>query len=727
MLRALPLITCLLPGMLAAQVRLPATSLADLGHLQAMARTVPDHMKLVEGTQGRYPTALVHGRCSVGFVAEVNEDFDRADTPEGVSFGARIGNILSLRIDAAHLANIHLIPGLVQAELAGKVRPDLDLLLKATRVDSVHMGHFLPQAYSGENVLIGITDWGFDYTHPMFYDTALTTTRIRAAWDQYRQAGPAPDGFGYGTLLDDPASLAAAASDTVNIYGNATHGSHVAGIAGGSGAGTPYRGVAFGAQFLFSTFLVDAAAVLDAFAWMRQVAEADGKRLVINMSWGLHHMGTLDGTSLISQAIDQHAAEGVVFVNSAGNNGDVDFHLRKDFSGDTLRSRVQFYPYSAHEKMWGQSISMWGQPGASFHAGFNITNTQGVAVVHLPWYDSAEQEPYLDSSVVLGSDTILFNLATDAAHPQNGRPHMRLRIKNTSSLYRIELKATAATGVVHFWNVTELTNDVGNWGQAFQAAGTGTSAGDRAYGISEPACTDGVVTVAAYRSEYLSFSGVPLGGQIAAFSSFGPTLDERTKPDITAPGVGVASSISSYTDNEYTPLGAGVEFNGRNYPFARFSGTSMASPAVAGIAALLLEAAPTCTPQQIKEAIRATARTDAQTGTIPPAGSLRWGMGKVNAYHAITSVLGTTGINGPDQVGVTVRPNPTRETFFLELPEGIPAAGTWSARDVTGRRIDGGRINGPTTHVAVGHWADGTYVIEVVHPSGRSTVRVVHW
>lgn len=41
--------------------------------------------------------------------------------------------------------------------------------------------------------------------------------------------------------------------------------------------------------------------------------------------------------------------------------------------------------------------------------------------------------------------------------------------KNTSSAYRVSLKAAAETGRVHFWNVTELTNDVGNWGQEFQS------------------------------------------------------------------------------------------------------------------------------------------------------------------------------------------------------------------------------------------------------------------
>ena len=51
--------------------------------------------------------------------------------------------------------------------------------------------------------------------------------------DQYRQAGPAPGGFGYGTFAETEAEYQMMGSDTSNVYGYSTHGTHVAGIAGG--------------------------------------------------------------------------------------------------------------------------------------------------------------------------------------------------------------------------------------------------------------------------------------------------------------------------------------------------------------------------------------------------------------------------------------------------------------------------------------------------------------
>jgi minor extracellular serine protease Vpr len=706
-----------------AQPKMPATTRADIALLKALAYKEPDARKLTDLTQGVHPTALVHGRCMVGFLAQVDDGFEPSlGANANVSIGARIGNIASIRVDAYHLDEAEAIPGISYLELAGKARPDMDKVLWTTRADSVHRGINLPMPYTGRDVLIGICDWGFDYTHPDLYDTLLTQTRIRAAWDQYKQGGPSPAGFPYGTEYSSPAELLAAGSDTANIYSYHYHGTHVAGITGGSGAGTPYRGVAFESQFLLATWLIDAAAVIDCYAWMKQIADADQKRLVINQSWGLHHIGTLDGNSLLSQAIDALSAQGVVFVNSAGNNGDVQFHLKKTFTGDTLRSRIQFYNYAANANMWGQSISLWGEAGQPFSAGFFITNNSNQVQAESPWYHTATQQPYFDSLIVVGTDTVFFNLTADAAHPLNGRPHFRLRVKNRSAFLKVALKATAPSGTVHAWNVTELVTDVGNWGQAFQASMAGWAAGDTQYGISEPATTESLISVAAFSSEYLLSNGSVQGGTIASFSSFGPTLDERVKPDIAAPGMSVASAISSFTNASYNPNQT-ITFQGQPYTFARLSGTSMSSPVVAGIAALLLDADPTLTPAEVKEAIKSTARTDVHTGVIPAGGSLRWGMGKVNAYRAITEALGIVGVDERSAQDFSIWPNPTDGEAMIR----VNATGAWRIRvlDATGRVVLDQRGMGELLLIDLEDAAPGAYTVELSSAIERLFTRLV--
>ena len=231
-----------------------------------------------------------------------------ADASDAFVAGACRAGVASFRVDAYQLDALSDAP-LALVELASRAVPHLNKARYGTRVDSVHAGLNLPTPFHGEGVLIGVLDWGFDYTHPMFYDTAMTASRIRAVWDQYRQAGPAPSGYEYGTEADTPEVIEALGSDTSNVYSYSTHGTHVAGIAGGGGAGIGLTGMAPAAELLFATLLVDEAAALDAFEWMHGVAEADGKRLVINNSWGLPQWGTPDGTSLSNLFIDDLSEE----------------------------------------------------------------------------------------------------------------------------------------------------------------------------------------------------------------------------------------------------------------------------------------------------------------------------------------------------------------------------------------------------------------------------------
>lgn len=613
----------------------------------------------------KYPLFEIDGKTMVSVLSKVESSIDlQGMRAIGILVGSQINDIVSFKVPLAKMNEFLAYNGLTQIEIAKKIRPHLNKVIPDIRADSVHQGLNLPEKYTGKDVFIGVCDWGFDYTHPMYYDTAMGQSRIHAAWDQYKTSGPSPAGFSYGTEYSTIPTLLAAGSDTANIYSYAYHGGHVAGIAGGGGAGTPFRGVAFESQFLFATFLIDAGSVLDAYQWMYTKAQVAGKRLVINQSWGLHHIGNLDGTSLLSQAIDNYSAMGVVFVSSGGNNGDVDFHLEKQFSGDTLRSKVDFYPYSANTNMWGQSISAWGEPGNEFSLGIKVTNMSNGTLANSLFYSTSTTLLPINDSIVIGMDTILMVLEMESANTQNGRPHARFRIKSTNTAYKIILQATAASGTVHFWNVTELITDVGNWGMPFSISGIGTTAGNHNYSIGEPACTNSTIAVAAHLSSYYSGPNL-LGGQIAGFSSFGPTLDGRVKPDISAPGVSVSSAVSHYTDNSYTPS-VSVLFNSITYRFTRISGTSMSGPAVTGVVALLLDANPYLSSSQVKEIIKTTARTDANTGTIPLGGSLRWGAGKVNAYAAIKLALNTIDVTEVANLKYLVYPNPTQGILFID-------------------------------------------------------------
>lgn len=728
------LLLLFLPGLIEAQgPGLPMTARQAIAEMNKLATKHPDARAFQESAQSQFPVAWVSNRPTVGFIGSLSEGTDAgqwfswaAEHPN-VLLGVCRNGIASFRLDAFHLDLLDQLP-MERVELASKAMPNLERARVGTRVDSVHAGLNLPQAFHGEGVLIGVLDWGFDYTHPNFFDTTLTTTRIRGAWDQYRQSGPAPEPFDYGTVAETAEELQAMGSDTANVYSYSTHGSHVAGIAGGSGCGIGLHGMAPAAEFLFATLMVDEAAALDAFAWMQDVAEADNKRLVINNSWGLPQWGTPDGTSLANQFIDAMSEEGVVFVSSNGNNGDSNFHFDHNFESveDTVRSLVAFYPLSSHPFAWGQNLTLWGEPGGSFGMGLEFADGAYNVVGASEWVNSADGPDLWETDLVVNEDdTIFYDVAVESAHPANGRPFVQLRIHKGNSNVNVILKVNAESGLVHAWNHTHLSNGVGNWGRDFSSAGQpGWTSGDPFYGVQQPACSQSVIAIGAHSSDFVNSGGNEIGGTLAYFSTFGPTLDGRLKPNLSAPGVNMESSLSSFRDGEYNVTET-VEFNGTTYEFARLSGTSMSSPAVAGIVALMLEANPALTPTDVMAILETTARDDNNTGELPAQGDPVWGHGKVTATTAIQAALSLNGIpttEGIENARLRSFPNPASDRIWIQGPSDELVR--WRLLDLQGRQLDRG-VNLPPFEINLMNVSKGTHLLHTRQGQHFQMLRVM--
>lgn len=126
---------------------------------------------------------------------------------------------------------------------------------------------------------------------------------------------------------------------------------------------------------------------------------------------------------------------------------------------------------------------------------------------------------------------------------------------------------------------------------------------------------------------------------LASFSLLGPSPYGELKPELTAPGVGVRSSVP----------GGG---------YASYNGTSMAAPHVAGTAALLLQANSSLTVDQIEQILTETA-TPTTNDAYPESPNNAFGHGIVNAYEAVASVVSGLG---------TVKGQVMKEGVDLEPP-----------------------------------------------------------
>jgi len=168
----------------------------------------------------------------------------------------------------------------------------------------------------------------------------------------------------------------------------------------------------------------------------------------------------------------------------------------------------------------------------------------------------------------------------------------------------------------------------GNMGQ-YNGSGTNGYAT-----IGAPGNDPYVITVGATNTHG---SGAQASQTMTSYSSKGPTaLDHIVKPDLVAPGNKVVSRMASSNDTLATSYPAlsvypcnqsrsncGAQYGSPRY--MRLSGTSMATPVVSGVAALLLQKTPSLTPDQVKARLMKTAwkafassatATDAGTGVV---------------------------------------------------------------------------------------------------------------
>lgn len=600
---------------------------------------------------------------------------------------ASIGcDILTATLPFAALEQIAAIKSISSIEMGGTVQPTLLNSRNHILADRMHTG--LPAQdgtltpYTGKGVILGVVDCGFEYGHAAFYDRE-GNFRIKRVWEQQTSNGRRPQKFGYGSeLLSETEILNSRYDNTAG-----THGTHVTGCAAGSDYQSGFYGMAPDADIVIvaASSVAQTPQIVDGVRYIFDYAESVGKPCVINLSLGSHY-GPHDGTSVSDRAFDEMVGPGRLIVGAAGNEGDINLHISKTFT-DTDRQLKTTYGFSSSQSM-SSLVDVWGDPSKTYKVSLIVAdNLRGQIVYQSESVSSDGTTPLtIEMSNTLCGATG-YVVLTPKPENSNGRQNVyvetHLTDKQANRNVGLLIEGEAGT-TVHAWNCS-LNSFVSN-GRPGWTAGTSSSTIDEIGGTGRS-----VISVGAYglRDRFTDLLGdeyiLPgvAANTMGFFSSRGPTLDGRCKPDVVAPGVLICGPVSKHyygTDARYN-MEHNSTTDGGVFYYYPMTGTSMASPIVAGTVACWLQARPTLTVDECLSVMKETSSLEGLVYTYPEG----VGYGYLNAYAGLSMVADADIMTGTD--AVTVVQTPTAPLYDLQGRKFGPHHSTRGLFISQGRKI----------------------------------------
>lgn len=633
------------------------------------------------------------------------------------------GNTATGELPVSVLREVSELPGVKYVEMGSEVQLCMDEARKQSNINIVHDNarNELPAAYTGAGVVLGVIDTGIEYNHLAFREQDGKTLRIKRVWNQKVSGGKTPEKFNYGVEYATPEEIKAARYDVTSEY----HATHTTSIAAGGDLTTKFYGVAPEADIVFVSFGNNTVDIPNAVEYIKDYAKSVGKPCVINMSLG-SHKGPHDGTSFLDKYFDSAIEPGCILVGAVGNEGEYQFHVGKKISSTNPLKTMLTIPSTSDKNC---AVDIWGRQESPITVKVCLYNAKGKAIETFTTKstDSSAQSKYFTDD---GVDAY-FKLVP-AGTQENEKPNVYIEfyITSISAGRYIGIEVSGEDGQeVNIWNLKY---------QGFSSAGIrGFTAGDGQMSAGEIGGTsNSVISVGAYNSRFafpvFGMEGLyTMGdydentlppGAVSTFSSCGPSADGRMKPDVLAPGAFVVAAA-----NKYYFEGADVKVNdkttdadGNTYYYYVNIGTSMASPVVAGSMALWLEAYPELTTDMVREAIAATAKRDAYTGSEPNNKS---GYGKFDCFNGLKHVLALDGINN---IGIDESEAGNGVKTWMEgkvLNIASPVAAEVELFSSMGALVKKGHCDNGLTTIDLNGLQSGIYVVRVGGKSVKIAVR----
>ena len=578
---------------------------------------------VIETGVQEYISAFIHLKENAG-----TESLEQ----QGVKINSHTGDIATAMIPINSIENIASLPEVKYVQIGTPVNKKMDRARVTSGVDKVQAGASpLSAPFYGKGVVIGIIDTGFEYGHPNFYNKEHTEYRVKRVWEQNDTTGIAPAGFSYGTELSNQNEILAAKRDTTDN----SHGTHVTGIAAGAdhSNNNVYYGVAGEADIVLVSYIGFDTDVIDGIKYIYDYATSVGKPCIINLSMG-SHIGPHDGTSFFDKTTDQMQGKGRLIVGAAGNEGNKYAHISKIFNQTDTICKTFLSPNNI-------AADIWGEAGKDYKVQVCIYDTLNNIPIYSSLEYSASNNLYKDIKLARAAGATGHIYYSSGINPLNNKPNFNVSSEFSSIKANccLGLIIKSTEGTVHAWSDPYYhftSNDKPEW-----------TDGDNNVSIGEVGGTGKqIISVGAYVSKNMftnlnneTYGISQLLNTLATFSSTGPTIDGRMKPDITAPGSVLASSLSSYDTKQDTYKVKETTVDNKTYYYGIMGGTSMSTPYVTGVLATWLQANPNLTPDKVKAIFQKTAINDSYTGVILPNGNSTWGYGKIDAYNGLLEVI----------------------------------------------------------------------------------------